>query len=306
MPLCRRSRIASWCACTSLWDHRSKALSIESRSFSRNIGRISRSKLSPAGESGWPVMGFSRHRDSATLPSPVTVSARAPPGPRGATLGHHAIVAGITDHIWTLFKSNSPLPLHAVALHRLAPTPRITAWRLLGASLRSLAWAIIDPVDMRGCLHALELDGQLRTVQRLSRSRWFAQRGPGHPAPLGQAGRHRAWRHHPGGRRRMSQQAGTPSGEALPVVPAARGGLGSRLAEWCAGGAVRASLLISPWPAALLIRRIFAANGAKLAAARGQARTSGRARAHRRALRRRSRHDHAGEYSHGRAVVGDA
>jgi hypothetical protein len=30
---------------------------------------------------------------------------------------------------------------------------------------------------------------------------------------------------------------------------------------------VRVSLLISPWPAALLIRKIFAANGAKLGAA---------------------------------------
>ena len=32
VPLLRRSRIASWCAWTSLWDQRSKALSIESRS----------------------------------------------------------------------------------------------------------------------------------------------------------------------------------------------------------------------------------------------------------------------------------
>jgi hypothetical protein len=65
----------------------------------------------------------------------------------------------------------------------------------------------------------------------------------------------------------MSQQAKTPSGEAMPLVPSARGGLGSRLVGWCLGAAVRASLLISPWPAALLVRRIFAANGAKLAAA---------------------------------------
>jgi acetyl esterase/lipase len=64
----------------------------------------------------------------------------------------------------------------------------------------------------------------------------------------------------------MSQQAGTPSGEGLPLIPVPRG-LGSRLVGWCAGAAVRASLLISPWPAALVIRRIFAANGAKLAAA---------------------------------------
>jgi acetyl esterase len=40
-----------------------------------------------------------------------------------------------------------------------------------------------------------------------------------------------------------------------------------RLVRWCAGAAVRASLLISPWPAALLVRKVFAASGAKLAAA---------------------------------------
>lgn len=54
----------------------------------------------------------------------------------------------------------------------------------------------------------------------------------------------------------MSQQAGTPSGDGLPLIPVSCG-LGSRLVGWCAGAAVRASLLISPWPAALLIRRIF-------------------------------------------------
>jgi acetyl esterase len=65
----------------------------------------------------------------------------------------------------------------------------------------------------------------------------------------------------------MSQGAKAPSGEAMPLVPAARSGLGSRLVGWCLGTAVRASLLISPWPAALVARKIFAASGAKLAAA---------------------------------------
>jgi acetyl esterase len=65
----------------------------------------------------------------------------------------------------------------------------------------------------------------------------------------------------------MSQQANTPGGEATPPVPAARGGLASRLVRWCRGAAVRVSLLISPWPAALLVRRVFAASGAKLATA---------------------------------------
>ena len=41
----------------------------------------------------------------------------------------------------------------------------------------------------------------------------------------------------------------------------------SRFAGWCLGAAVRASLLISPWPAALAVRKIFAAGGAKTAAA---------------------------------------
>jgi acetyl esterase len=65
----------------------------------------------------------------------------------------------------------------------------------------------------------------------------------------------------------MSQQANTPSGEAMPPVPAARGRLASRLVRWCRGAAVRVSLLISPWPAALLMRKVFAASGARLATA---------------------------------------
>jgi len=65
----------------------------------------------------------------------------------------------------------------------------------------------------------------------------------------------------------MSQQAKTPSGEARPPVPAARGRLASRLVRWCCGVAVRVSLLISPWPAALVVRKVFAASGAKLAMA---------------------------------------
>ena len=44
----------------------------------------------------------------------------------------------------------------------------------------------------------------------------------------------------------------------------------SRLVRWCASTAVRASLLISPWPAALLVRKVFTGSGAKLAAALDQ------------------------------------
>jgi acetyl esterase len=68
----------------------------------------------------------------------------------------------------------------------------------------------------------------------------------------------------------MSQQANTPSGEAMPPVPAPRGRLASRLVRWCRGAAVRVSLLISPWPAALLMRKVFAASGARLATALDQ------------------------------------
>jgi acetyl esterase len=65
----------------------------------------------------------------------------------------------------------------------------------------------------------------------------------------------------------MSQQANTPGGEAMPPAPAARARLASRFVRWCRGAAVRISLLISPWPAALLMRKIFAASGARLATA---------------------------------------
>src|SRR5580700_9812204 len=65
----------------------------------------------------------------------------------------------------------------------------------------------------------------------------------------------------------MSQRAKTLSDETAPPVPAARGGLTSRLVRWCRGAAVRVSLLISPWMAALLVRKIFAAGGDRLATA---------------------------------------
>lgn len=65
----------------------------------------------------------------------------------------------------------------------------------------------------------------------------------------------------------MSQQPNTPSGEATPPAPAARGGLASQLVRWCRGTAVSVSLLITPWPAALLMRKVFAASGGRLATA---------------------------------------
>jgi hypothetical protein len=44
----------------------------------------------------------------------------------------------------------------------------------------------------------------------------------------------------------------------MPLIPTVRGGQVGRLVVWCVATGVRASLLISPWPAALLVRSIFA------------------------------------------------
>jgi acetyl esterase len=50
------------------------------------------------------------------------------------------------------------------------------------------------------------------------------------------------------------------SGEATPLVPS-HGGLWDRFVRWGVSAAVRASLLVSPRPAALLVRRVFASSG---------------------------------------------
>jgi acetyl esterase len=57
------------------------------------------------------------------------------------------------------------------------------------------------------------------------------------------------------------------SDQATPLVPAARAGVRDRILRWCVGVAVRASLLVTPRPAALLVRRVFAATGAQFAQA---------------------------------------
>ncbi|MGH3083915.1 MAG: hypothetical protein ACRDNP_07595 [Gaiellaceae bacterium] len=57
------------------------------------------------------------------------------------------------------------------------------------------------------------------------------------------------------------------SSAAPPLVPESRGGLGDRFLPWSLSAAVRASLLFSPRPAALLVRKVFASDGAPLAAA---------------------------------------
>jgi acetyl esterase/lipase len=57
------------------------------------------------------------------------------------------------------------------------------------------------------------------------------------------------------------------SDETTPLIPAAHGGLGDRVARWSLGAALRASLLVSPRPAALLVRKIFAGNSARVAEA---------------------------------------
>jgi acetyl esterase len=56
------------------------------------------------------------------------------------------------------------------------------------------------------------------------------------------------------------------SEEKTPLVPASQGGLGDRILRWVLAAALRASLLVSPRPAALLVNRLFAAGGANFAA----------------------------------------
>ena len=55
--------------------------------------------------------------------------------------------------------------------------------------------------------------------------------------------------------------------DQTPLVPATRAGLSSRVLLWCAGIAVRGSLVVSPRPAALLVRKVFASGGAQVARA---------------------------------------
>ena len=54
--------------------------------------------------------------------------------------------------------------------------------------------------------------------------------------------------------------------DAAPLGPPARPGLVGRVVLWCILAAVRASLVLSPRPAALLVRKIFAAGGRRTAA----------------------------------------
>ncbi len=51
------------------------------------------------------------------------------------------------------------------------------------------------------------------------------------------------------------------SDQTTPLVPQARAGLADRILRWSVSAAVRASLVLSPRPAALLVRRLFAAGG---------------------------------------------
>jgi hypothetical protein len=55
--------------------------------------------------------------------------------------------------------------------------------------------------------------------------------------------------------------------EATPLVRPSHGALGDRVLRGCLSLAVRASLLVSPRPAALLVRKVFASGGAKTAEA---------------------------------------
>jgi hypothetical protein len=51
--------------------------------------------------------------------------------------------------------------------------------------------------------------------------------------------------------------------QTTPLVPETRVGFADRVLRWCVGAAARASLLVSPRPAALLVRRLFAAGDAQ-------------------------------------------
>jgi acetyl esterase len=56
------------------------------------------------------------------------------------------------------------------------------------------------------------------------------------------------------------------SGQSTPLVPPTEPSLRGRVMLWSVGAAVRASLVVSPRPAALLVRRVFAAGGKQTAA----------------------------------------
>jgi len=51
--------------------------------------------------------------------------------------------------------------------------------------------------------------------------------------------------------------------QTMPLVPETRAGLIDRILRWGVGAAVRVSLVVSPRPAALLVRRVFASGGAQ-------------------------------------------
>jgi acetyl esterase len=57
------------------------------------------------------------------------------------------------------------------------------------------------------------------------------------------------------------------SEETTPLAPVPRGGVWERVLRWGVEAALRASLLVTPRPAALLVRRLFAAGGAQFAKA---------------------------------------
>ena len=66
-----------------------------------------------------------------------------------------------------------------------------------------------------------------------------------------------------GGRDRFRARGGRLSEDATPLVSASRGSAGERVLLWCVAAALRASLIVTPRPTALLVRRLFAAGGAQ-------------------------------------------
>ena len=57
------------------------------------------------------------------------------------------------------------------------------------------------------------------------------------------------------------------SEDATPLVPGSRGRAGERVLRWCVAAALRASMVVTPRPTVLLVRRLFAAGGVQTAQA---------------------------------------
>lgn len=137
------------------------------------------------------------------------------------------------------------------------------------ASLRHLAVTVDDGLDVRGYLHWSLMDNcewfngfhghfGLLGVDRTTQRRLDP---PERRRPRPHRSRER------GGGGRCRRRGAVTVNEETPLVRAPRGGVVERIVRWAVGVAVRASLLVTPRPAALLVRRVFAMGGARFAKA---------------------------------------